>query len=79
PAQLSGDVWTRLVDGGQVVDGFSGATALAVAANLPEGVGAVDALNQAGFTFSRLAGGVIPGSIGETCFWACLIGAAVLI
>ena len=73
PAFMSGDkVWidTSPVNASQLVDGFSGATPLAVAAagemqNVP--------------SMAAAFWGYIPGSIGETSAFACLIGAAILI
>ncbi len=79
PAQLSGNVWTKLTKDGNVVDGFTGATPLAILADLPEKTGATQALADAGHTFAAMAQGVMAGSIGETCAIACLIGAIVLI
>jgi len=68
PAQLSGDaVWVA-------VDGFSGATALSVAAR-----GGVDALADAGFTIQQSLTGYIAGSIGETSLIAIGIGAVFLL
>ena len=68
PAQISGDaVWVA-------VDGYSGATALSVAAS-----GGMQALQEAGFTFETLAFGNIAGSIGETSLVAILIGACFLL
>ena len=67
PAQISGDkVWVA-------ADGFSGATALARAAE-----GGVAAVTH---TVSWLDAflGTMPGSMGETSTLACLFGAAVLI
>ncbi len=65
PAQISGDaVWTA-------VDGFTGATALAQAAQ--GGMAAITASWQDAFI------GLIPGSMGETSTLACLIGALILI
>lgn len=67
PAQISGDaVWTA-------VDGVSGATALARAAE-----GGVQAVNAAYSWFDAFLG-TIPGSMGETSTLACLFGAAILI
>jgi len=72
PSYLSGEVWiyTGLQQGQQLVDGFSGATPLAVLAtgdiqNLPS-------------VFEMFLG-TIPGSIGETSTIAVLLGALVLI
>ncbi len=72
PAYLSGEVWivTTLKEGQQLVDGFSGATALAVmaageTAKLP--------------TDFNMFFGFIPGSIGETSTLAILLGAFVLV
>ena len=68
PAQLSGDaVWTA-------VDGYTGATALSVAAS-----GGVEALEKAGFTVQQALSGNIAGSIGETSLIAIGIGAAFLL
>jgi Na+-transporting NADH:ubiquinone oxidoreductase subunit B len=87
PAQISGDlVWTYLGEK-TAIDGFSGATALAVAYNAGvDGVPVVDALaghNTALgsdlFSFANMFMGWIPGSIGETSTLMALLGAAILI
>lgn len=68
PAQMSGDgVWT-------VVDGYSGATPLALAA-----VGGLEAVTNAGITWSQSFFGQLQGSLGETSTLACLLGAAFLL
>ncbi|NOD47535.1 MULTISPECIES: NADH:ubiquinone reductase (Na(+)-transporting) subunit B [unclassified Ruegeria] len=68
PAQMSGDaVWTP-------VDGFSGATALAVSA-----ADGVQALAAEGITWSSAFLGQIQGSFGETSTLACMIGLAFLL
>jgi len=73
PAQISGEVWTLLPkDPAHLVDGYSGATALA--SFYSEGAAAIGHLN---WWDSFL--GFIPGSIGETSTLACLIGALILI
>lgn len=78
PAQISGDaVWVA-------VDGFSGATPLALAAagGLDFSVGlAANAAVVPGvdLTWMQTAFGGIPGSIGETSLIAIAIGAAVLL
>lgn len=84
PQQMSGEVWTFLGDGAQVVQGYSGATPLAIAAASTSN--AVNDLNAFGsswasgiYSFSNLFIGVMPGSIGETSTLMCLIGAAILI
>ncbi len=67
PAAMSGDmVWTA-------VDGYTGATALSVAAS-----GGVEAL-EAQFGWNSTFFGTIPGSIGETSTLAILIGLAGLL
>mgnify|MGYP000091358026 FL=1 len=87
PAQLSGDqVWTYLGEKA-AVDGFSGATALAVAYNA--GVDSVPvtealanhntALGSDMFSFMNMFIGWIPGSIGETSTLMALLGALILI
>ena len=74
PLTMSGDVW---IAGKTLVDGVSGATALAVTAQ--EGQTITAALADSGFTLSKLFLGFVPGSIGETSTLCCLIGAAFLI
>jgi Na+-transporting NADH:ubiquinone oxidoreductase subunit B len=72
PAWMSGDkVWIEgLVDGKNIIDGFSGATPLGLlsqgeAARIP--------------SFMDMFIGTIPGSVGETSTLAILIGAFILI
>lgn len=80
PAYMSGEVWTAMIGAkGYVVDGFSGATALAIAAATQVPESAQAALIDAGFSLKSLFIGFIPGSIGETSTVAILIGAAVLL
>jgi Na+-transporting NADH:ubiquinone oxidoreductase subunit B len=68
PAQNSGnDVWVA-------VDGFTAASPLAVA---PEG--GLEALEAAGYTWSDLWMGIMPGTIGAESAFACLIGAIFLL
>jgi Na+-transporting NADH:ubiquinone oxidoreductase subunit B len=68
PAQISGDaVWVP-------VDGFTGATALAQAAQ-----GGLEAVTSAGLTWADAFVGNMAGSIGETSALACLLGAAFLV
>lgn len=83
PVNMSGDkVWTAVNDGATTIDGFTGATPLAVAALTPKGVDVVGVLNEAGYvglTWMRMFIGTESGSIGETSVIACLIGALILI
>ena len=68
PAAMSGDsVWTA-------VDGFSGATSLALAAQ-----GGIDAIQGAGVSWMQTFFGFTQGSIGETSTLACLVGAGFLL
>ncbi|GHA01975.1 Na(+)-translocating NADH-quinone reductase subunit B [Arenicella chitinivorans] len=68
PAQISGDaVWTA-------VDGYTGATALSVAAS-----GGVQALTEAGYSLQQSFVGHIAGSIGETSLIAIGMGALFLL
>ena len=67
PAHMSGDVWTP-------VDGFSGATALALA-----GEGGMAAIADANITWAQAFLGQIQGSLGATSTLACLLGAAFLL
>ena len=81
PAQNSGDaVWT-LLSGGRTapVDAFSGATPLSIAALTDNPAGVPAALNDAGFTVSKLFFGLYPGSIGGTATFLSVVGAAFLI
>lgn len=87
PAQISGDqVWTYLGDK-VAIDGFSGATALAVAYNAGiDDVPVADALASHNtalgtdmFSFSNMFIGWIPGSIGETSTLMAIVGALILI
>lgn len=78
PSKMSGDkVWiSGLLKGEGVVDGFSGATVLAQAAE-----GKQEFVNGIGEKISVMDMflGFIPGSIGETSTLAILIGAFILI
>lgn len=68
PAAMSGDsVWTP-------VDGFSGATSLAISAS-----DGYQALATNGITWWNAFFGTIQGSLGETSTLACLIGLAFLL
>ncbi len=68
PAQISGDaVWTA-------VDGFTGATPLTLGV-----AGGVQAIQDAGVTWSQSFLGTIQGSLGSTSTLACLLGAVFLI
>lgn len=68
PASMSGDaVWTA-------VDGFSGATALSVAA-----ASGVESFVDAGITWADAFYGFIQGSVGETSTLAILIGGIALL
>lgn len=72
PAKITGDdIWIAgLTDKVGIVDGFSGATPLALAAS-----GQIDRIPA----ISDLFFGFIPGSIGETSKIAILIGCAILL
>ena len=74
PSFMSGDkVWIN-TEGGQLVDGFSGATALGDAASkMP-----IDTFTQK-YSMMESFIGTIPGSIGETSAAAILIGAFILL
>jgi Na+-transporting NADH:ubiquinone oxidoreductase subunit B len=88
PSKMSGDqVWVRTRDtfgmgGGQVIDGYSGATPLGQ-------IGVTEATSFSEVTFTGVTGqplsisdmffGFIPGSIGEVSTFAILLGAIILI
>ncbi|MEM7550025.1 MAG: NADH:ubiquinone reductase (Na(+)-transporting) subunit B [Bacteroidota bacterium] len=86
PGELSGDVWTYIGDA-SVVEGYSGATALAVAQEFGTSTANGSVLEglasynwSAGlFNVQNLTLGIIPGSIGETSAVMALVGAIILI
>ncbi len=82
PSDISGDqVWVYLGDQ-MAVDGFSGATPLALAAStLETGQNVVQtfAASTTDFSFANLFYGFVPGAIGETSVLMILIGALILI
>ncbi|MFC2125288.1 NADH:ubiquinone reductase (Na(+)-transporting) subunit B [Bacteroidota bacterium] len=82
PAEISGEIWTYIGDKA-VIDGYSGATPLAMAAAAEGTQSAVGALSNTWmadiYSFNNLFFGFIPGSIGETSVLMCLIGAVILI
>ena len=80
PAFISGDkVWKAVNPAkDQLVDTFTGATPLAVAAAAKAETVAV-ALGDAGYSFRSLLTGLVPGSMGETSAAAIGLGALVLV
>ncbi|MCQ2342343.1 MAG: NADH:ubiquinone reductase (Na(+)-transporting) subunit B [Paludibacteraceae bacterium] len=76
PASMTGDsVFVRLGstwgwDGATAIDGWSGATTLT---QLGTGMAAENA------SFWETFNGLMPGCVGETCVWAILIGAVLLL
>jgi Na+-transporting NADH:ubiquinone oxidoreductase subunit B len=78
PTKMSGDqIWVAGLDRGmETVDGYSGATALAQAAQGNDVL--VNGLGEAYTTWDKFLG-TIPGSIGETSTLAILLGALFLI
>ncbi|MEJ2005705.1 MAG: NADH:ubiquinone reductase (Na(+)-transporting) subunit B [Cyclobacteriaceae bacterium] len=89
PGQISGDVWTYVGEGNEVVAGYSGATPLAIGAevvNSGENMASSlqsfsygDGLADGMYSLSNLFFGLYPGSIGATSVLMCLIGALILI
>jgi Na+-transporting NADH:ubiquinone oxidoreductase subunit B len=80
PAQITGDkVWTSVVKGGPVVEGFTGATPLSVGMVQHNNETIFESLHHAGYTLKSMFFGLEPGSIAETSVLCCLIGAAILI
>ncbi len=81
PMEISGDVWTYFGDEA-AIDGFSGATPLAIAAATEGTSTVVSELSGAWtadfYSFSNMFFGFIPGSIGETSTFWILIGAFIL-
>jgi len=81
PTAISGDkVWVSgLQEGIKTVDGFSGATPLAIAKSAISDGSTVDQLISRLPSFPDMFLGFIPGSIGETSTLAILLGAALLL
>ena len=85
PSAMSGDkVWIRTQDtfgfgGGQVVDGFSGATPLGQIATSASPTIQITDMFGHHFSFMDAVTGFIPGSIGETSVIAIAIGAFLLL
>lgn len=87
PVDIAGEVWTYIPEGATTVEGYSGATPLAIAANsITTGQNAVTSLSNFGsgwadniYSLGNLFWGLIPGSIGETSTLMCLIGGLILI
>ena len=85
PAAMSGDqVFVRTADtfgigGGQVVDGFTGATMLGQAATAAPGASELINVNGTPATMWDMVVGLIPGSIGETSVIAIALGAIILL
>jgi len=82
PSWMSGDkVWiSGLVSGNGIVDGVSGATILGQLASEGEQAG-VQLLNVLGgkLSVSDMFWGVVPGSVGETSFFAIILGGVFLL
>ena len=75
PEQMSGsNCWIAFRKGETAVDGFTGATPLAIA---QDGFDSVTA--QYGTSFWDLFFGFVPGSVGETSVVAILLGAVILL
>jgi len=74
PISMSGNIWVAANNG---VDGISGATALSITGS--ESASIIQALTEKGFDLPHLFFGLIPGSIGETSVFCCLLGAFFLI
>lgn len=75
PAQMSGDkVWVAAP-----VDGYSAATSLGAVADPKNLDGMAVIGDKLGITWSDAFWGFIPGSMGETSAFACLLGAIILI
>ena len=85
PAKMSGDaVWVSTnsifgIGGGQLVDGYTGATLLGQAATAAPGASELINVNGSTATLWDMVVGLIPGSIGETSVIAILLGAIILL
>lgn len=85
PAKMSGDtVWVSTgsifgIGGGQLVDGYTGATMLGQAATAAPGASGLINVNGSAATLWDMVVGLIPGSIGETSVIAIALGAILLL
>ncbi len=93
PSDISGDVWTYYGENKEekeIISGYSGATPLAIGASTVTNLESNSVVNlldeysesidyQSFYSFKNMLLGSIPGSIGETSFLMCLIGATILI
>ena len=86
PTKMSGDkVFVRTEgtwgwDNGQtLVDGFSGATPLGQIATAGDPTIAITNTVGEPISFLGAMNGLYPGSVGETCVWAILLGACLLL
>ncbi len=80
PGQISGDsVWAQVPAGLVPPDGWTGATALAVAKGAPAGQNVIETLRDSGFTLQSMFFGLEKGSIGETSSLMILLGLALLL
>ncbi len=92
PVKMGGEIWTNIGHGNfffdtftyrvapVAVEGFSGATPLAVLGNIPENFKSAEVfLESKGFIFSDMFFGFGGGSLGETSTLACLLGAIILL
>lgn len=87
PSEISGDIWTYMGNQGtEVVDGYSGSTALAIAAETtitdtsePLTQTFANVWSEGLYSFENMFWGAIPGSIGETSTLMVLLGALLLI
>ena len=78
PNEMSGaQTWIALRKGETLIDGATGATPLSFAADGMDGLANAGAQYGTGFWDMFL--GVVPGSVGETCVIAILLGAFILI
>ena len=62
-----------------LVEGYTGATPLLVVSNAPQGTAIQDVVQTTYFNWGDLFWGLIPGSIGETSAFACLLGGIFLL
>ena len=78
PASMTGaDTWIALRKGEALVDGATGATPLSM---LGDGLSSLQGAGvQYGTGFWDMFLGIVPGSVGETCVLAILLGAFILI
>lgn len=77
---IPSDTIQQFIDNGALaVDGYTGATPLALAAVNEAGVNSLEVMHNAHYSIQTLLSGFTPGSVGESSLLAIALGAAILV